>query len=132
VITAEPIDYKNHIAVQILKGETVHTIAQKVLETASTVSPLFRALEILDTLDLPSATFVRMRTDLLDVQPVLEAIQKDGRGVVYWVGDQYIARLATGRTGRVATVKMHQAPRPGRAYFYHGTNRKRWEEQFKG
>lgn len=119
-----------YIAVQLGQGEDTHRVAALYMQTAKGL-PMFRRLEVLDTMTLGNSTYVRMRTDDPNPVPILDRLYDSGRGVIHLAGGEYVVRIPGGRVGKVASLTMSGSAKPGCARLYRGTKIRLWERQFE-
>ncbi len=125
---ARPVE--STFAVEVFREEDTHAVAKVILEAAQAARIFFRELKVVDTIDLVSITFVRVRTDLPDPGKLVEKLFTSGRGVIHLAGGQYVIRLRDGRQGKTSTYVMHGVARPGKSTTYRATKIQRWQEQF--
>lgn len=124
-----PNDQVTHFAVELLPNEASHDVVHTILTCAADKGILFRALELYGTFQVGTAWFVRCRTDLKDVPPLLDALFKAGRGVVEPTTSGCIIRRGK-RTGVGSGLLLHSAPQLGQQRMYRGTQVAHWEKQF--
>lgn len=125
----EPL--RTYIAVQVKPDEHPIRVVEAFVRTAGDVKILFRHLELLDTISIGTVTFARMRTDILNPEPILGHLHESGRAVVSSPRKEYEVRLSGGRTGRVSNLIMHATPKVGQSRMFRGTRFKFWERQFE-
>ncbi len=124
----EPILTPTYFAVQVHAWEKPHDIAKVILLAAHDQKLYFRRLESLDVMEVGVVKFQRFRTDLINIDNLLEGLFKAGRGVIRSVlGNGFEVRVGT-RQGQVASAPMHMAPRDLKVF--RGTKIKYWEQQF--
>lgn len=129
-----PIDdtLNTYFAVQLKPGEKTIQVVAAVMNAAKEANILFRRLEQLDTINIGTSSFVRMRTDLLNPYLVLDRLYNDKRAVVSSMqGGEYVARLPGGRMGKVTNLVMHATAKLGQTRMFRGTKIKHWERQFE-
>jgi hypothetical protein len=121
-----------YFAVQLLPTETSREAAAAICHAGRDAGTLFRWLEVLDTMTFAARTFLRCRSDIINVYPMLDQLLARRRGYVAARPDgQYSVRLTDGRTGTVPGVAMHSVPRcDGYRGTYRGPKIKNWERQF--
>jgi len=119
-----------YFAIQILRCEKPEEAVKEILTVAQGMGIFFRRLELIDTLDLASCKFVKVRTDLVDPAQLIEALFASGRGYVVREGVKFVVNLVSGRTGNVPTFTMLSPGRPGATKMFFGTQIEKWSEQF--
>ena len=132
-VTSMPLDViplGTYIAVQLGHGEDTHRVAALYMKTAKGL-PLFRRLEVLDTMTLGMSAYVRMRTDDPNPVPILDRLYDAGRGVIHVAAGEYMVRIPGGRFGKVPSLTMIGSAKPGQARLYRGTKIKLWMRQFE-
>ena len=118
-------------AVEMLRWETPHNVAEAVIRAGSEIRRFFRRVEVLDVVTFGMKPFVRLRSDMTAPQAILEQVLTTGRGVVIPMGSAgYEARFPT-RRGRVPGFSLYEAVRPGHQRMYRGPKLKNWAEQFE-
>lgn len=117
-----------YFAVQCLVGEapSSYRTAKTILETAKALKIDFDILEALDDFTIGVHKFTRYRIEV-DPKPILEALLKEGRGVVGITGLGQVT-LPGGRTGSISQTTMQAFPRAPRTF--KGTKNPHWERQF--
>jgi len=120
---------KSYFAIQADKGENPDDVAQLILTTAKTAQLSFAGLEFMGPDSFGTTIYFRFRTDLGDINPLIERLGACGRGVIYnKPGAGFMLKTPDGRHGFVPGTRMYSTPRQPRVY--RGTSMKLWEEQF--
>lgn len=117
-----------YFAVESILRESPSKVTEAVIKVAASIKFQFKHIECLDTLEIGSTKFHRFRLGKEDIEPLVEALFKSGRGVVSLVGTEYEVRLRTGRKGRLPSTNMLTAPRQQQTY--RGPSDPYWERQF--
>lgn len=128
------IPLNTYFAVQIAPRESRHLVVEAVCKISKEVGHLFRRIEALDTFQIGSTTFLRMRSDMTEDVAVMTKIREvTGRAVVVRVNGKYEAQfppnLYGGKIHPVSMVEMHSIPR-GTNTLYRGPKIKHWGLQF--
>jgi hypothetical protein len=117
-------------AVELLRGERPHHVAEAVIRAGKKCGKLFRRLEVLDMISLGMRSFIRFRSDLTS-PVVLEQVLTEGRGVVRNHGTLGFEVRFPSRQGKVPGFMMYEATRPGIQRMYRGPKIKGWEKAFE-
>lgn len=115
-------------AIQLLVQTSPHQIAGMFCEAAKQAGTLFSVLDSLGTIEAGATKFVRLRSDLADPVPALQAMMARGHGVVYRGPEGYELHLGS-RVGRVSTSLMVGSP-VRNPQSWRGPRVKHWERQF--
>ncbi len=125
-------ELRTYFAVQLKPDESPHRAAEDVIRTGKILGILFRRLEVIDTIKIGPTEYIRVRSDLLNPFPILEALLSKGRNVVRCSSEGgYELHRPGGRVGKVSTMMMHSTAKPGQTRMYYGPKIKRWEAQFE-
>ena len=115
-------------AIQLLVQTSPHQIAGMFCGAAKQAGTLFSVLDSLVTIEAGATKFVRLRADLADPVPALQAMMARGHGVVYRGSEGYELHLGS-RVGRVSTSLMVGSP-VRNPQSWRGPRVKHWERQF--
>ena len=131
LVTPTDVPLSTYLAVQMLPTESPLAVAGAICQAGHDRKTLFRRLEVLDVTQIANNPFLRVRSDVLNPHPILEALFAQQRGyVVAGAGGQYSVRLPDGRTGPVQGATMHTPPKPGCHRMFRGPRIKMFERQF--
>lgn len=128
-VDVEPVVLSTYFSVQILRGESYKDVAHAFLDTADRLGLLFRKLQVMDIMTVGTTPFVRFRTDLTSVDPVIKEMVNRGSVTVDPAGG-YVAKFLGGRSGKYPTSTMCLQPKLGFGQILMGTRLKRWKQQF--
>lgn len=117
-------------AVEMLRWETPHNVAEAVIRTGSEIRRFFRRIEVLDVIVIGVKQFVRFRSDMEASEAILDHVVTRGRGVVISMGSAGFEARFPNRRGKVQGFAMYEAIRPGHQRMYRGPKLKNWGEQF--
>jgi len=123
----------NFFGIQLNIDEDCQTVAELVLRKAEELGYRCKSLELLDTLEIGTARYVRFRVDLnvRVIQNLGDFLHEtSGRGVILPGGAEgYSCRMRGGRAGTIPFAKM-QATSFGHPKVYRGNGIVNWERQF--
>lgn len=127
----EPV-LNTYLAIQLLQGETPHDAIRALCQAGKDTRKFFRRVEVLDVIPVANRRFVRCRSDVTNLYPILDLLLTQGRGsVAVRSAGQYHVRLSDGRTGPVSVMTMHALPLPGQQRLYRGPKLLNWTRQFQ-
>lgn len=115
----------NFFAVALAPQETAQTVALLIIRTAHEAKLSFWALEALDLIEIGKTQFLRVRSDLIHLGPLMERLLARGRTVISLESSTYLLRKPDGKTGAIPMLTMHSIVRPGPQRTYRGPQQ--WE-----
>ena len=117
-----------YAAIQLVEGETPHTIVHRVMLAAHRMGDLFTGLEVLGDLRVGSKRFFRFRTNC--PLRVILTFQEE-RGLIYSEAVGYVVVLPNGVKGAFAASLIQIPGQAGKTRLYRGTKLPNWERQFE-
>lgn len=128
-VDVEPVVLGTYFSLQLLRGESYKDVAHAFLDAAEKLGALFRKLQVMDLMTVGTTTFVRFRTDLTPIEPILSVMSNRGT-VSADVTGGYTVKFLGGRSGKYPTSTMCLQPKLGFGQILMGTRLKRWRQQF--
>lgn len=104
-------------------------VAQLVVEVASELGYVFKALMVMDTLSIGSVEYQRFKLpDSVDLNKLMDEIFKRGRAVIRPCSDGFEVRVKS-KTAKIPISLMQAAPRT--SVQYRGPGDQYWKRQFE-
>lgn len=128
-VDVAPVVLGTYFAIQPLRGENYKQLSAMIMEAADKKGILFRKLQVLDTITVGAFSFIRFRSDTIDIWEIVKGWD---RGVILPSLDGFQVILKGGKTGKFPAATMCTGPKIGFGQIYAGTRIKRWKQQFTG
>jgi len=125
----KPVEGVTWFGIEQKSGPSVDLV-QKVLLAAKAERLLFRKLDVLGTFSVGRFTYLKLRADHPNLDPVFRRLRNEGVSLVEPTLAGYFVTLPDGRTGKVPAATIHTMTQGAQGRSYLGTKMKRWEQQF--
>jgi hypothetical protein len=132
-MTAFPttVPLNSYFGVELRGSESPHAVSEAVCTAAKEAKTLFLRLEVMDTISVGGTKFVRFRSDLLNMAPMLDTLFAQKRSVIQQGTQGYTVRFTSGRQGPINGLLMHSTSKPGQGAMYKGPKVALWEQAFR-
>lgn len=128
-VDSEPVVLGSYFSIQILRGESYRDVANAVLTASDSLGVLFRKLQVMDIMAVGTTAFVRFRSDITELDKVLQALPTRGRVAADATG-AYVVTFQDGRRGKYPTSTMNSSAKLGFGQTFAGPRIKNWRRQF--